>query len=68
MTGRKILDDVTWLIGPGDRFGIVGANGAGKSTLLKIIAPITSGIREAIRSTRRRFTSSGTSSFKCSAE
>jgi ABC transport system ATP-binding/permease protein len=37
IAGRKILDDVTWLIGPGDRFGIVGANGAGKSTLLKII-------------------------------
>ncbi|MEE8738015.1 MAG: ATP-binding cassette domain-containing protein [Bifidobacterium sp.] len=37
ITGRKILDDVTWLIGPGDRFGIVGANGAGKSTLLRII-------------------------------
>ena len=37
VTGRMILDDVTWLIGPGDRFGIVGANGAGKSTLLSII-------------------------------
>lgn len=37
VTGRKVLDDVTWLIGPGDRFGIVGANGAGKSTLLKLI-------------------------------
>ncbi|WEV63810.1 ABC-F family ATP-binding cassette domain-containing protein [Bifidobacterium sp. ESL0732] len=37
VSGREILDDVTWLIGPGDRFGIVGANGAGKSTLLKII-------------------------------
>ena len=37
VTGRKILDDVTWLIGPGDRFGIVGANGAGKSPLLKIL-------------------------------
>ena len=32
VSGREILDDVTWLIGPGDRFGIVGANGAGKST------------------------------------
>jgi ATPase subunit of ABC transporter with duplicated ATPase domains len=34
---RTVLDDVTWLIGPGDRFGIVGANGAGKSTLLGIM-------------------------------
>ena len=37
VSGREILDDVTLLIGPGDRFGIVGANGAGKSTLLKLI-------------------------------
>ena len=37
VSGRTILDDVTWLIGPGDRFGIVGANGAGKSTLLKLL-------------------------------
>lgn len=37
VSGRKILDNQTWLIGPGDRFGIVGANGAGKSTLLKLL-------------------------------
>lgn len=37
ISGRMILDNQTWLIGPGDRFGIVGANGAGKSTLLSII-------------------------------
>ncbi|MFU0543866.1 ABC-F family ATP-binding cassette domain-containing protein [Gardnerella vaginalis] len=37
ITGRMLLDNQTWLIGPGDRFGIVGANGAGKSTLLNII-------------------------------
>ena len=37
INGHKVLDDVTWLIGPGDRFGIVGANGAGKSTLLGLI-------------------------------
>ncbi|MGN0035175.1 MAG: ABC-F family ATP-binding cassette domain-containing protein [Coriobacteriales bacterium] len=32
--GRTVLDDITWRIGPGDRFGILGANGAGKTTLL----------------------------------
>lgn len=34
---RKVIDDATWLIGPGDRYGLLGANGAGKSTLLEII-------------------------------
>lgn len=35
--GHKVLDDVSWIIGPGDRYGIVGGNGAGKTTLLKVI-------------------------------
>ena len=35
--GSCVLDDITWTIGPGDRFGILGANGAGKSTLLKVM-------------------------------
>ena len=34
---NKVLDDVTWMIGPGDRYGLLGANGAGKSTLLDIV-------------------------------
>lgn len=34
---RKVLDDVTWRIAPGERTGILGANGAGKSTLLGLI-------------------------------
>ena len=35
--GRAVLDDVSWVIAPGDRIGILGANGAGKTTLLKLI-------------------------------
>lgn len=36
-SGRTVLDDVDWIIGPGDRYGIVGENGAGKTTLLRVI-------------------------------
>lgn len=32
-----VIQDLTWLIGPGDRYGILGENGAGKSTLLKVM-------------------------------
>lgn len=35
--GRTVLDNVEWLIGPGDRLGIVGENGAGKTTLINVI-------------------------------
>lgn len=31
------LTDATWLIGAGDRFGLLGENGAGKTTLLNTI-------------------------------
>ncbi len=33
-----LFDDVSLVIGPHDRIGLVGSNGTGKSTLLKIIA------------------------------
>ena len=35
---RVLLDDVTWRLGPGDRFGLVGVNGSGKTTLLKLLS------------------------------
>jgi ATPase subunit of ABC transporter with duplicated ATPase domains len=34
---RTVIDDVTWLIGPGDRFGLLGENGSGKTTLLRLL-------------------------------
>ncbi|MBB2923975.1 ABC-F family ATP-binding cassette domain-containing protein [Cellulomonas cellasea] len=37
-TTRTLLDDVTWRLGPGDRYGVVGVNGAGKTTLLKLLS------------------------------
>nr|CAA56726.1 putative ABC tranporter [Saccharopolyspora erythraea] len=35
---RVLLEDLTWLIGPGDRIGLVGVNGSGKTTLLRLLA------------------------------
>ena len=35
---RVVLEDVEWLLAPGERTGILGVNGAGKSTLLGLIS------------------------------
>jgi ATP-binding cassette subfamily F protein uup len=35
---RRLLDHVTWRLGPGDRVGMVGVNGSGKTSLLTVLA------------------------------
>ncbi len=35
---RRLLEHITWRVGPGDRLAVVGVNGAGKSTLLRLLA------------------------------
>jgi ATP-binding cassette subfamily F protein uup len=37
--GDKLLvENQTWLVGPGDRVGLVGVNGSGKTTLLRLLS------------------------------
>ena len=35
--GHVVVNPTEWLIGPGERIGILGENGAGKSTLLRLM-------------------------------
>lgn len=35
---NKLIDQLFWNIGPGERIGIIGANGAGKSSFLKLLS------------------------------
>ncbi|MFD7441017.1 ABC-F family ATP-binding cassette domain-containing protein [Streptomyces sp. NPDC059909] len=35
---KVLLKHLTWQLGPGDRFGLVGVNGAGKTSLLRAMA------------------------------
>jgi ATP-binding cassette subfamily F protein uup len=37
VAGRTLLERLTWQVGPGDRFGLVGVNGAGKTSLLRML-------------------------------
>ena len=33
----RVLNNITWRIGAGDRYGVIGENGAGKTTLLRLL-------------------------------
>jgi len=35
---RRVLDDLTLCLGPGDRIALVGVNGSGKTSLVKLLA------------------------------
>jgi molybdate transport system ATP-binding protein len=37
-SARRVLEDVSWSIRPGERWVLAGANGAGKTQLLKLVA------------------------------
>jgi molybdate transport system ATP-binding protein len=38
--GRNVLKDISWTVGPGERWVLAGANGAGKTQLLKLVAGV----------------------------
>ena len=46
---KPVVSHIDWLIGPGDRYGILGENGAGKTTLLKLMTGLTQPTQGSVR-------------------
>ncbi|WP_249009506.1 ABC-F family ATP-binding cassette domain-containing protein [Conexibacter sp. DBS9H8] len=45
----RLMHDLTWRIGPGDRVALVGVNGSGKTTLLELLAGVRAPLAGRIR-------------------
>jgi zinc/manganese transport system ATP-binding protein len=58
LSGRPVLDDVSFGIGPGEFIGLIGPNGAGKTTLLRTVLglqrPVAGRVHVRGRSRRNR--------------
>ena len=46
---KTLVNGLDWLIGPGERIGILGSNGAGKSTLLRVLTGRQAPTRGSVR-------------------
>jgi zinc/manganese transport system ATP-binding protein len=49
LSGRTVLDDVSFTIEPGEFTGLIGANGAGKTTLFRVILGLQPATRGSVR-------------------
>jgi zinc/manganese transport system ATP-binding protein len=48
LSGRTVLDDVSFTIAPGEFTGLIGANGAGKTTLFRVILGLQPATRGSV--------------------